>query len=87
MTAITGWSPATVSRIGRLRCRNVAAGACHHTPCGMRLCVSAGAGGEPGLGRATLVPWMLLNGTVGENVGRFFARTWVVASKPDGGRS
>src|SRR5205085_10178652 len=31
-------------------------------------------------------PWMLLKGTVRAKVGRFFDRTWVVASKPDARR-
>ena len=54
-----------------------------YAPCGtLRGPLSAGGLARP-VGRATVVPWMLLNGTVGANVGRFLARTWVAASNPD----
>src|SRR6185312_13175968 len=34
-------------------------------------------------GLRTVVPWMLLKGTVAANVGRLWARTWVAASYPE----
>ena len=51
--------------------------------CAVFVAVTGFTGAACRLGGVTVVPWMLLNGTVAAKVGRFWARTWVAASKPE----
>ena len=51
--------------------------------CAVFVVVTGFTGSACRLGGATVVPWMLLNGTVAAKVGKLCARTWVAASKPD----
>src|SRR5258708_1460222 len=51
--------------------------------CGTFLLLAAGTGAACRWGRARVVPWMLLKGTVAANVGSLCARTCVAASNPE----
>jgi len=50
--------------------------------CGVRFDLPVGGGAARRWGGASVVPWMLLNGTVSANVGRLCARIWVDANQP-----